>query len=666
MRYTLIKIDQKNRDFPMIFNKKRVLLFALVALIAIQPLAVQANQSANNAFSFTSLYNSFKSAWNDSGDWKNYAGLLATAVGLYTVYRWATSKSAKPQGQPEKAPIDQAPSVNPQQVIQAGKPVGEEKKSDVRQVFKVQSDISIDAYIKQYLLENQKALKDASSQENETQFKGLITQLINDLKIKYKNNNFSALKDKIKSGFNQTKIGVSKDFGDKAIEKAFAEMNKPQQAPLSQIPQPQLRIQHAETPQSFQVVPRSRPDEHKTQGLIQPVVSAQSTVIEQEQPKAPTVSTFAQSPAVLPEPSIQVPKNLPQRSRQKTKIELSREDANALIQKHVGDWVVKNRDSMNGVFLCHTKYDENKGAANTYGYLEGQIDEEKTKKLFLGLVEELQELWDSSDIDYSLISEEVYDNIRTALGDLGFRGNTDSCQWVVFRLIASIVEQHWKPKIDEPILPGPVQEKNPQKSIEQENFEDPVLTEEEKKYLELQLSYFQDHPLDMLKFEKNKKRSDDQDDILGVGNESIRVIFQILKDGDNAPKGLLKKAVGTFVNALQSATHGYYSLKKILIDDADKKKLEEINWGDEEQVELKAYCSNLYRFKKSRACSWIMKVASISNEGLFAGTAQSACRKLQILQQNDKRLEKDLALKQAIEISCTRATIEQESWKMLR
>jgi hypothetical protein len=112
LHYTLIKIDQNNRVFPMVFNKKRVRFFALAILIAMQPIAGQANPASNPSF-IASLYDSFKSAWNEGGDWKKYAGMLATVVGLYAAYRWATGKSAEPQEQTKKPDNVPAASQDP-------------------------------------------------------------------------------------------------------------------------------------------------------------------------------------------------------------------------------------------------------------------------------------------------------------------------------------------------------------------------------------------------------------------------------------------------------------------------------------------------------------------------------------------------------------------------
>jgi len=59
------------------------------------------NESISQCILFDLFLYSLKSAWNDSGDWKNYAAFLATLAGLYGVYRWATGKPVKPQEQPE-------------------------------------------------------------------------------------------------------------------------------------------------------------------------------------------------------------------------------------------------------------------------------------------------------------------------------------------------------------------------------------------------------------------------------------------------------------------------------------------------------------------------------------------------------------------------------------
>ncbi len=189
-----------------------------------------------------------------------------------------------------------------------------------------------------------------------------------------------------------------------------------------------------------------------------------------------------------------------------------------------------------------------------------------------------------------------------------------------------------------------------------ENFidtllKDPALTEEEKKYFQLQELGVPDES-NVLTLEKNKRQHDYQDDVFGVGKPSMQLIWAILLN--DGPEGLLKKAVKVFVNSFQSTSHGYYSLDKMFIDDVDKKELEEgIIWEDD--AKRYDYCSIYNQSNLSQAKFWIITVV----RSLHASSASSAGEKLKILQQNDERLANDQALQQAIEICDARVKKEQ-------
>jgi len=409
---------------------------------------------------------------------------------------------------------------------------------------------------------------------------------------------------------------------------------------------------------------------------IQSISTEQSNIpIKVEQPVFPQV---AQSPVVSQPPEQRATEhsnieqisqsNIPLEPKQSTEKEKSL-PPQKLIRIHAIEWIKNNFLEMKGVFL-EKRQEDAPNFANQYDFVKKEsIDVSKTTEWLEALVSYLKEIGSKNNISNQLDSEEVFDIIKRVITDFPFGSNSDRCRKEVFELLEKVVDNNWKTEEPKQVLQFFKRAVDP----ELEDLKDPILTDEEKKYLQENLPWLSDP----LKLEKNQKKYNSQNDIFNVGDPSAQVIGSILFEvilspqgleklnKDDFLKGLLKKAVNVFAGSLASTPGGYYGLK-IFMEDADKIKLGEIDWKDLDG--FRDYCSTHFgiefnnkikdQSKLSRTAFWIVKAGLVVNTGFNMWSADSTCKLLQTLQQNAKRFEKDEALLQAIDISCRRAKIE--------
>ena len=215
------------------------------------------------------------------------------------------------------------------------------------------------------------------------------------------------------------------------------------------------------------------------------------------------------------------------------------------------------------------------------------------------------------------------------------------------------------------------------KQLEQAPEVEEELTPKEKEYL---VSKFIRHPEFALTPDKNL--SNQQDEILWGGEGALSIISPVLmglkyesQDKKEFLKNLLGKAETVFSYYFSK---GYRSLNSNM-DLADEEAIKSLSWERPKKTDgkydfsqsspLKTYFltnkmneggSKANRAKLTQVDFWLIKTAAITGTSLWATSAEMACNNLKAWQENTVAFKDDKAFKRAVKIACEAAEIERE------